>query len=557
SKAEAGMMELERIPFTLDEVLANSFLAVQSQAASRKLLLLNEVAPGYSSELGKRLVGDPTRLRQVLSNLLSNAVKFTERGSVRVYSRLQAKSAQQLELRIEVHDTGSGLSKSQVERIFEKFAQADSSVSRQYGGTGLGLSIARELVILMGGEISVISTPGQGSCFWFSVPLEYSNDILVPPSTHAGSGGILLHQPGQVADSLVSVIKAMGLHVNLVSDLQHCMNLLQTSASDWIILQSDFFKPAEQLPNRLTALLARNTLRLVALDKDLLSADSSLRKLLPTQLAGRMTHLAHPVLAQDISQVLLGEIGSPDPGREAGMPDLRLDGRKILVLEDTPVNQELICFLLESAGVDVHLCSNGREAIELLDQDNAPDFDLVISDLEMPDVDGYEFAAWLREQTRWMDIPLIGLTGHAFPEVRNRCMDLGMDGFITKPVEAEILFKALADLLKAKAPTARFSSPSSSLVPVEELFMKHCSEWPGQLQELADKADHAAFRREVHSMVSIVALLGETELQKSLREFEQGLEQGMLTPAKVLNDILHVWPGLLQKYKLREPQVSP
>jgi len=412
-------------------------------------MLLNEVAPGYSNQLGQRLVGDPSRLRQVLSNLLSNAVKFTESGSVRVFSKLQTRSDTGLDLRIEVHDTGSGLSKSQVERIFEKFAQGDSSISRVYGGTGLGLSIARELVIRMGGQISVESTPGVGSCFWFSVPVVYDSDILIEPLPLGYQHGVLFHQPGPVADCVMSVLNATGMQATLVSTLGQCIDHLDENTCDWVFIQSDLLDPSEPLPAELLEHLSNPALRVVAIDRDLLSADSALLQLLPSELTKQLIHLAHPVLMQDICAAPRLDLPNlPQPGAAREYPST-LQGKSALVLEDHPVNQELVASYLKAAGMQVTVCEHGQEALELLDPDDAPHFDVIITDLEMPVMDGYEFTAWLRDQTRWMDTPLVGLTGHAFSEIRNRCLDLGMDDFIAKPVEARVLYATLA------APVAR------------------------------------------------------------------------------------------------------
>lgn len=311
SKAEAGMVEFEQIPFTLDEVLANSFLAVQSQAASRKLILLNEVAPGYSSQLGQRLVGDPSRLRQVLSNLLSNAVKFTESGSIRVYSKLQTRSDTKLDLHIEVHDTGSGLSKSQVDRIFEKFAQGDSSISRVYGGTGLGLSIARELVMRMGGEITVESTPGKGSCFRFSVPVTYDSDILTEALPLAGQTGIVFHQHGIAANSVLSVLRSIGLNTTQVSTIGAFTQALHDGCFDWVLLQSDLIDHSTPLPQELLDALLKTKLHVVAIDRDLFSADSALLQVMPPGLCKQLVHVAHPVLAQDICAAPCGTFTEP------------------------------------------------------------------------------------------------------------------------------------------------------------------------------------------------------------------------------------------------------
>lgn len=552
SKAEAGMVEFEHIPFTLDEVLANSFLAVQSQAASRKLMLLNEVAPGYSNQLGQRLVGDPSRLRQVLSNLLSNAVKFTESGSVRVFSKLQTSSDSGLDLRIEVHDTGSGLSKSQVERIFEKFAQGDSSISRVYGGTGLGLSIARELVIRMGGQISVESTPGVGSCFWFSVPVVYDSDILIEPLPLGYQHGVLFHQLGPVADCVMSVLNATGMQATLVSTLGQCIDHLDENTCDWVFIQSDLLDPSEPLPAELLEHLSNPALRVVAIDRDLLSADSALLQLLPSELTKQLIHLAHPVLMQDICAAPRLDLPNlPQPGAAREYPST-LQGKSALVLEDHPVNQELVASYLKAAGMQVTVCEHGQEALELLDPDDAPHFDVIITDLEMPVMDGYEFTAWLRDQTRWMDTPLVGLTGHAFSEIRNRCLDLGMDDFIAKPVEARVLYATLADLLHAETP-----SPLPTPPALPNLFMEHCADLPAKLRGHLEQLDEVAFVREIHSMVSLLALLGEQALHHVFRDFEQGLNNQTIDAKEVLDQIRTVWPALVKKYSELVEKATP
>ncbi len=552
SKAEAGMVEFEHIPFTLDEVLANSFLAVQSQAASRNLMLLNEVAPGYSNQLGQRLVGDPSRLRQVLSNLLSNAVKFTESGSVRVFSKLQTRSDTGLDLRIEVHDTGSGLSKSQVERIFEKFAQGDSSISRVYGGTGLGLSIARELVIRMGGQISVESTPGVGSCFWFSVPVVYDSDILIEPLPLGYQHGVLFHQPGPVADCVMSVLNATGMQATLVSTLGQCIDHLDENTCDWVFIQSDLLDPSEPLPAELLEHLSNPALRVVAIDRDLLSADSALLQLLPSELTKQLIHLAHPVLMQDICAAPRLDLPNlPQPGAAREYPST-LQGKSALVLEDHPVNQELVCSYLKAAGMQVTVCEHGQEALELLDPDDAPHFDVIITDLEMPVMDGYEFTAWLRDQTRWMDTPLVGLTGHAFSEIRNRCLDLGMDDFIAKPVEARVLYATLADLLHSDV-----ASPLPTPPALPNLFMEHCADLPAKLRGHLEQLDEVAFVREIHSMVSLLALLGEQALHHVFRDFEQGLNNQTIDAKEVLDQIRTVWPALVKKYSELVEKATP
>ncbi|HEX4844143.1 MAG TPA: ATP-binding protein [Limnobacter sp.] len=553
SKAESGMVEFEHIPFTLDEVLANSFLAVQSQAASRKLLLLNHMAEGYTALLGQRLVGDPSRLRQVLTNLLSNAVKFTEVGAVRVYSSLQTCSDVGLNLRIEVHDTGTGLSKSQMGRIFEKFAQADNSINRRYGGTGLGLSIAKELVTLMGGQIGVDSTPGQGSCFWFEVPVGYDNDVLSKAMPLVGEHALLLHRPGVEAQASASVLRGLGLTTEVVHTLDAFLSKLQTQPHHWVVMQSDLFDDTHALPDALLSALQESDARLLVLDRDLMSADSPLLRKLPEGLLHRLGHIAHPVLMQDL---LVKPATTAETQGDATLNTevhTHLHGKRALVLEDHPVNQVLIRALLESVGMQVTMHPHGMAAKTMLDDDTCPDFDLCITDLEMPVMDGYAFTEWLRDQTRWMDLPVIGLTGHAFPETRARCLDVGMDDFITKPVEPPQLYRTLLDALGVHA-SAQAQVPSTvrtdGLVKLPSLFLTHCADLPRTLERCLAANDRDAFAREIHSMVSLLAIMNEQTLHQQFRAFEQALKRGELRCETVLAEVEHLWPDLVQRYHL-------
>jgi len=220
-----------------------------------------------------------------------------------------------------------------------------------------------------------------------------------------------------VADCVMSVLNATGMQATLVSTLGQCIRQLDENSCDWILLQSDLLDPSEPLPAELLEHLSNPALRVVAIDRDLLSADSALLQLLPSEFTKQLIHLAHPVLMQDICAAPRLDLTTlPPPGTPREYPE-SLQGKSALVLEDHPVNQELVHSYLKAAGMQVTVCEHGQEAVELLDPDDAPHFDIIITDLEMPVMDGYEFTAWLRDQTRWMDTPLVGLTGHAFSEI--------------------------------------------------------------------------------------------------------------------------------------------
>jgi CheY-like chemotaxis protein len=203
----------------------------------------------------------------------------------------------------------------------------------------------------------------------------------------------------------------------------------------------------------------------------------------------------------------------------------------------------------------VTLCGHGQEAVDLLDPDNAAPVDVIITDLEMPMMDGYEFVSWLRDQTRWMDTPVIGLTGHAFSETRTRCLELGMDDFITKPVEADVLYGTLMDALHMKEVPAH--QENSHLAQLPNLFVTHCAGLPAKLHGHLIQNDAETFAREIHSMVSLLALLDEQELHSQFRFFEQGLGDGTLKPGDVLNQIHAAWPALVTRYTQQADATTP
>lgn len=571
SRAEAGMVQFETIPFTLDEVLSNAFLAVQTQAANRRLMLLNNIRDGYSTTLGQRLVGDPLRIRQVLTNLLSNAVKFTEQGTVTVNSQLTTMTDNMLELRIEVIDTGIGLSQSQLSRIFKKFSQGESSISRIYGGTGLGLSIAQELVALMGGQIGVDSQPGQGSCFWFTLPIGYDHDTLMLTPPCAGQRCLLMHKPGGSGQALMGTLQATGLEVHPETCVDALVPRLQTNAYNMLVVEPAVFE-TQLWPEVANAIIQNQSIFLIAIHDNLFAADTHWLRQLPQSISQQLLHLAHPLVSKDLLHNLEQHNAMPQPvaleptafaakqtTQQPAQSPAKLEslqGLRVLVLEDHPVNQELIETMLQGFGMTVHVCDNGLEGQTLLDDPECPEFDLFITDIEMPHVDGYEFTVWLRDQTRWLDKPVVGLTGHAFAETRSKCMDAGMDEFLTKPIDAQTLYDCLCNAT-GKHASNKSANAQNTLgeARVRQLFTTHCADLPMKLRAALRRGDEASFRREVHSMVSLLALLDETKIQADFKHFEAGLAQGSLQATEVLDLIQQQWFSLVKKY--HQPQAEP
>jgi signal transduction histidine kinase/ActR/RegA family two-component response regulator len=320
SKIEAGKMTLEKLPFDIRTSALECVKEQQPQAARNGIELTVEVAP----EVPARILGDPLRIRQILSNLIANAVKFTEHGSVNIRIDGQLTAAREFSMQIAVHDTGTGIPADRLLSVFDKFTQADGSVSRKYGGTGLGLAITQKLVEMHGGEIHVESELGQGSTFVVTFPCEVASGEL-----------------------------------------------------------------PKQIPE-------------------------------------------HP-------EAPTAPVGGSNPGR-------------LLVVEDNPVNQKVVTAVLRKRGYAIELANDGQEAIAKLE--SGGDFDLVLMDVQMPGLDGLEATRLIRQDPRWTHLPIIAMTAHAMTGDKERCLEAGMNDYISKPVHPTHLLTTVQEYL-ANRPLAK------------------------------------------------------------------------------------------------------
>jgi two-component system, sensor histidine kinase and response regulator len=391
SKFEAGMLELERLPVDVRE-LADDVAELVSFSAHAKNLELVVSSP----TVGQPVLGDPVRLRQILTNLLGNAVKFTERGSVTVSLETVATRGDELELAISVRDTGIGLTPAAAERVFGAFVQADGATARRYGGTGLGLTIVRQLCRLMGGDVTIRSTPGEGSEFRCLLRLEVapSPEPRTPPYSgrrvYVGASGIL-------RDGLVSDVASLGCEV--VDD---------ATTAHALVLDLGEKAPAAAPVVRLTTSLAAVGNSEVALKK--------------------------PPRRSRLSDALGTALGSV-PARRApsAKPSAKLDAR-VLVAEDNDVNRKVVVSVLKRFGCEVWTAVDGADACA---QYEACDFDVVIMDCHMPVMDGFEAAQRIRRYDTEMARarrPIIALTAGTAASERAGCFEAGMDDYLSKPV---------------------------------------------------------------------------------------------------------------------------
>jgi len=454
SKIQAGKLALNQVEFSLGSGLHEPLKALAPRARQKGLELICEMLPGTP----EKVVSDPVRLRQILFNLVGNAIKFTAKGEILVQVGLVKREdgLPPLEegtavLRLAVRDTGIGIAKEQQQRIFEPFEQVDGSVERTYGGTGLGLAICTKLVRMMDGEIGVESEPGCGSTFHVTAR------VGLPPAA----------TPGGAPDRLA------GSRILLIEDNSTCREVLHRLLLEWKTQVVAAAGVSEALAAIEQARAAGQSFEAVLLDVEIppLEGVAATRWILEAldpgsaviAMAGTAGHrpsaagaenltsqLVKPVLPSELRRALLRAL-SPDRGEEkceacCGQPKVARRSWKILLAEDNQVNQRLVVRILEKYQCKVSVANDGREALRFLERDT---FDIVLMDVQMPQMDGFEATAIIRDGERrsGRHIPVIALTAHAMSGDREHCLRAGMDDYLSKPIRAKELIEKLDHLL--------------------------------------------------------------------------------------------------------------
>ncbi|NEV63315.1 ATP-binding protein [Thiorhodococcus minor] len=461
SKIEAGRLELEQLDFDLCEVVERTMDLLAESARAKRLSFRTLIPAGFPS----RVRGDPGRLQQVLTNLLSNAVKFTERGSVQLRLSWLAETATTMRARIEVADTGIGLTPEARDRIFDRFNQADSSTSRRYGGTGLGLSICRQLVELMGGSIEVESTLGQGSVFRFELLLDKQAESVLEPDLYlADLRALAITDDDRAREDLRRSLGAWGADVVCERDLRDALTVALTRGSagqgfEIIIVDAAQLPPLEGPAGRVLAdLIAESWVALVLGPQDGGNGVD--------QAWGHLRVLRTPIGSRELSGCL-GAMISESRRRVSGtamgeagaqphqLPRLGLD---VFVAEDNAVNQEVVESMLTALGCRAVLCADGTALLDILET-RTPD--VILMDCQMPAMDGYETTRQVRarERREGGHLPIIALTAHAMRGDRERALAAGMDDYLSKPLK----LVELVDALRRWAPRAAAGDGSRQL----------------------------------------------------------------------------------------------
>ena len=573
SRIEAGKLRLEAVPFDLDEMLEHlsSLLGVKAEAKGIELIF--RVGPGVP----QRLVGDPLRLGQVLINLAGNAVKFTERGEIVVAVEAVKTENGRVTLGFSVSDTGIGMTQEQVGRLFQSFSQADSSITRKYGGAGLGLSISRQLVELMQGEISVRSTPGVGSRFTFSVPLGTDGAPAVAGAVRKAMlqdvRALVVDDSATARAALVEMLGTLGVDADAAASGEECLALLARADGarrPYQIVLMDYLMPGldgmetirrirrsahehgHDCPPPAILMISACTRETVLAEEGELPVDAFLHKPVGPAL------LYHSLL-----QVLHPQLGPADTMKNylPAMADLpRLDGARILLAEDNANNREVALDFMAAARMRVDVAFNGLDAVRMA---RDGDYDLVLMDIQMPEMDGLTATREIRHDPRLCALPIVAMTAHALASDRALSRLAGMNDHVSKPIDPDLLFCTLlkwidpARLEGREVPQS--SRPLAALAPdtaagalpavpgidwrlaLENVdgqrsrlekragsFVREYAGAPRILREALGAGDHPRLQALAHNLKSSAAYVGAFELAGAASRLEQDLRAGEL-----------------------------
>ena len=556
SKVEAGKEELEHVEFRLRDSIADTLKSLALRAQEKEI----ELASHFPVDIPDALIGDPDRLRRIVVNLVGNAIKFTDRGEVVLRANLESQAKDDILLHFSVTDTGIGIPVEKQQRIFEAFAQADTSTTRKYGGTGLGLAISAQLCELMGGVMWVESEVGRGSTFHFTA--------------HFG------RPPAPVEEKIVDAapVKLLDLRVLVVDDNATSRQILDEMIANWRM------KPVTAKDGRSAMEALRRAhkdghpFRLVLLDAHmpamdgfevashvkhdphlhgttviLLTSAGHTEDMARAKSLGAAASVAKPVKQSDLWDAIITALHVA--GRQKARPSVAQRRSRtaehplrILLAEDNPVNQEVAVHLIERRGHSVIVAENGREAVEAIERHK---FDLVLMDVQMPEMGGLEATRVIREKEKGSGhhLPIIAMTAHAMQGDREQCLEAGMDGYLAKPIDPKTFLQTvegisarsvgsesaeneetagLAGALDGKALLARFSGNRKLLRNIVKTFREDCPRMMGRIRNALTARDAVALADSAHALKGSIGNFGDSAALETTREMEKAARQGKL-----------------------------
>ncbi|NKF21831.1 response regulator [Solimonas marina] len=542
SKIEAGKLALDPHPFYVDNLLRELGVILGVTIGDKNVELLFDIAP----DLPPYVIGDALRLQQVLLNLAGNAIKFTERGEVIVSARLLARDEAQLRLGFTVRDTGIGMTGEQMSRIFEGFEQAQSSTSRRFGGTGLGLAISQRFVQMMGGDIRVDSTPGQGSVFSFDAVVQAAvAPAAVPasavPQLH-GLRVLIIDDNAAARRILAGIVDSLGWHADMAVSAAEGLQRLAGDEHfdvvlvDWRMPDVDGWRASEQIREQ-----SRDAAQLI-----LMVTARGREAMLQQPEAGRSLidgFLVKPITASmlldAVADARVGHGGPWAGPRVTQGGGARLRGRRILVVEDNPTNQQVARELLAGEGAQVDVAADGEAGVEAVRR-KTPGYDAVLMDVHMPGLDGYGATRRIRDELGMRTLPIIAMTANAMPADRAACLAAGMNEHIGKPFHLDDLVALLraqigdpvADGPAPAPPPTGFDGAIARFGGNRDLFAREAGRFAARCVSLADEwraaaaaHDLADLQAQLHTLKGVAGTLGADDLATAAGVLEAQLLQ--------------------------------
>ena len=534
SKIEAGKLAIEKVEFDLFKVIDSVIGLVEFKAHEKNL----ELIVSYGQEVGRRFFGDPLRIAQILTNLMGNAVKFTSDGEVALYIHKISNDI----YRFEVKDTGIGLTQEQQDRLFESFSQGDGTMSRKYGGTGLGLTISKQLVELMDGKIWVESKENIGSDFIFEIELESFEETQKQYQGFSDKKVLIVDDNHSWHEILSNLLQSFDIQVESAMNGKEAVEMMSNCNQKYDLILMDWNMP--HLDGIETTKIIKESCKLQSPPTIIMV--SSFRQESIVKLAkdvGIDIFLQKPINPSILNDILSGiflddiKINYTNNFHESSLKyDINtLDGSKILLVEDNPINQEIIVGLLENSGIKIDIANNGVEGIERYKTEK---YELILMDLQMPVMDGYKATTIIRDLDK--DIPIIALTANAMKEDVERTKAIGMDEHLNKPIDVEILYETLLRYICKKVENKDVKSNEQDNIDLPEfkyidseiglkhlagnkkLYMKILKDFYADYKnlKLEDLKDED-LKRKIHTLKGLSANIGAKELYNITKEIDE------------------------------------
>ncbi len=552
SKIEAGKMDFEALAFSIHDTILESVRVLAVSAHKKGVELLANVRP----DVPLRLIGDPTRLRQVVINLVGNAIKFTEHGEVVLTVAVDQQAVDSVVLRFSIRDTGIGVPADKQQAIFEAFSQADVSTTRRFGGTGLGLAICARLVQLMGGKIALESVPGQGSTFSFTARFGIDAGVAARPAdiqNYQGRRALVIDDNPTAARYLAELLERLGIQVSIAGEAQAAVQAIERTRAVDFPYDYIFADATMEAPAGFALAEARQGGEHAERLLIMLTTENQRHDLDHLRQLNVSAHLVKPIGMGDLVDALALAEGGVQEDVELAPFDLGIvppeapKALNILLVEDNPVNQELARRLLERLSHRVTLANNGAEALELFDGGH---FDVILMDMQMPVMGGIEAteAIRAREMRRsWVvsqdfrSVYIIAMTANVMASDKERCFTAGMNDYLAKPLHVEALAAALA---RVANPEKGGQSPLSVNVPLNderkldlraalddigdadlfatmlEMLLSEWDEHLSRLQNAVNASDAHEVRMHAHTLKSLLAMFHAEQARRRAMEIE-------------------------------------